>query len=49
MFIAVVPDSIRFHYPHSKISDIDELLILINGRHTVLDIRNTMDVHFPKK
>jgi len=47
--IAMVPDSIRSQYSYSKISDLDELLTLINGRHTALDIKNMLDAQYPQK
>jgi hypothetical protein len=33
----------------SKISDLDELLTLINGRNTALDIKNMLDAQYPQK
>jgi len=48
-FIAMVLDSIRSRYPYSKISDLDELLTLINGRNTALDIKNMLDAQYPQR
>ncbi|MBN1224470.1 MAG: M28 family peptidase [Candidatus Aminicenantes bacterium] len=48
-FISRLPDSTLDRYPYSEISSTDELNLLINGRNSVLDIKNMLDAQYPKK